>query len=448
MANRKCSLRALVIFALCSVTAFYLLSGSFDSTASPFRSPTSRKHPTHDDVDYDLLSGRVPIGDHSRRPPATNSHAVKAVFVILVRNHDLYNIRYSLRQLEDRFNKKYNYPYVFLNDDEFTEEFKELTTSTVSGKTYYGKVDGPMWNYPEWINVTKADQARADMERAKVIYGGSLSYRRMCRFQSGWFFRHPLLDQFDYYWRVEPSVQFYCDLDYDVFKFMADNKLKYGWTLSLHEYRETIPTLWETTRQYMRQYPEYVLPESDPGSLWDWVTEDKSASYNGCHFWSNFEVGASLRIVGWIGSIKFLRSEQYLSYFNYLDHVGGFFYERWGDAPVHSLAVAMFLRRSEVHFFNDIGYRHEPFMHCPTDRELITKCYCNPNDNFVARSVGTTSRATRRRTRISSTRGGLWVGWDAGRGCAGANVGSTIVEGGLMMSPPYLHMVNLTVRGL
>lgn len=31
---------------------------------------------------------------------------------------------------------------------------------------------------------------------------------------------------------------------------------------------------------------------------------------------------------------------------------------RWGDAPVHSIAAAMLLRKDEFHFFNDIGYRH------------------------------------------------------------------------------------------
>lgn len=31
----------------------------------------------------------------------------------------------SMKQMEDRFNKKFNYPYVFLNEAEFSSEFKE-----------------------------------------------------------------------------------------------------------------------------------------------------------------------------------------------------------------------------------------------------------------------------------------------------------------------------------
>jgi len=29
-----------------------------------------------------------------------------------------------MKQMEDRFNRKYGYPYVFLNEEEFSPEFK------------------------------------------------------------------------------------------------------------------------------------------------------------------------------------------------------------------------------------------------------------------------------------------------------------------------------------
>jgi hypothetical protein len=69
------------------------------------------------------------------------------------------------------------------------------------------------------------------------------------------------------------------------------------------------------------------------------------------------------------------RSPEYLDYFDYLDKWGGFAYERWGDAPVHSLAVGLFLRKDEVHFFDDVGYRHTENLRCPKDR---SKCRCPP----------------------------------------------------------------------
>ena len=82
----------------------------------------------------------------------------------------------------------------------------------------------------------------------KIIYGYSISYINMCRFESGFFFQQELMLDYEYYWRVEPSIELYCDVDYDVFKFMKEKKKNYGFTLSLYEYQETIPTLWDSTR--------------------------------------------------------------------------------------------------------------------------------------------------------------------------------------------------------
>lgn len=58
--------------------------------------------------------------------------------------------------------------------------------------------------------------------------------------------------------------------------------------------------------------------------------------------------------------------------FRFLDEDGGFYYERWGDAPVHSLAAAMLLKPEQVHHFSDFGYRHDKFQYCTfsaTDEE-------------------------------------------------------------------------------
>ncbi|KAJ1922374.1 hypothetical protein IWQ60_006565 [Tieghemiomyces parasiticus] len=295
--------------------------------------------------------------------PVSASQRVKACFVILVRNSDIHELRKSMREVEDRFNHKFNYPYVFLNNEPFTEEFKELASAVASGNTSYGLIPKEHWGYPSWISQQKAAETRTKMK--DIIYGWSESYRHMCRYESGFFYHHPLLQQYDYYWRVEPGVKFMCDIDYDPFVYMHVNQLKYGFTISIHEYRETIPTLWETTKRFMRDHPEYV---SHPNTL-EWVVDQKSGDYNLCHFWSNFE----------IGDLAFLRSERYQAYFDYLDQAGGFFYERWGDAPVHSLAVAMFLRKDEVHWFEDIGYFHNPASNCPNDPVINRdKCHCDP----------------------------------------------------------------------
>lgn len=82
--------------------------------------------------------------------------------------------------------------------------------------------------------------------------------------------------------------------------------------------------------------------------------------------------------------MNWLRSKAYIDFFESLDQDGGFFYERWGDAPVHSIAAGLMLPKDQIHFFNDIAYYHVPFTHCPTGEKhrQDLKCHCNPKDNF------------------------------------------------------------------
>ncbi|KAJ1651936.1 alpha-1,2-mannosyltransferase ktr1 [Dispira simplex] len=290
-----------------------------------------------------------------------------ACFVVLVRNEELIDMVTTVLSLEKKFNSKYKYSYVFLNDKPFTEMFKNTIRLMTKSNVTFGLVPKEHWSYPSWINQTLAAETRENMRN--IIYGDSESYRHMCRYQSGFFFRHPLLESYEYYWRVEPGVKFLCDIDYDPFLYLKDNDLQYGFTISLTEIMETVPTLWSTTKEFMRKHPEYV----NNRNMLSWVTDRSFQEYNGCHFWSNFE----------IASFQWLRSEKYLAYFDYLDQAGGYFYERWGDAPVHSLALSMFLPPEQVHWFSDIGYFHSPFTNCPIDPVVnLKKCQCDPDTSL------------------------------------------------------------------
>ncbi|KAJ8078794.1 hypothetical protein PM082_013077 [Marasmius tenuissimus] len=100
------------------------------------------------------------------------------------------------------------------------------------------------------------------------------------------------------------------------------------------------------------------------------ISDDGGLTYNRCHFWSNFE----------IGDLDFWRGEAYTKFFDFLDSKGGFYYE---VPPVHSIGAALFAQKDQIHFFTDIGYKHEPFQHCPQgESHSQGKCWCDPTQNF------------------------------------------------------------------
>lgn len=47
------------------------------------------------------------------------------MIICTARNSDINGIVTSVKQMEDRFNKKFQYDYVFLNDQPFDQSFKE-----------------------------------------------------------------------------------------------------------------------------------------------------------------------------------------------------------------------------------------------------------------------------------------------------------------------------------
>jgi alpha 1,2-mannosyltransferase len=83
----------------------------------------------------------------------------------------------SIRQIEDRFNHQFHYPWVFLNDEPFTQEFRLLTRGMASGDVEYGLIEKKEWSVPPWIDTEKAENAMEEMVEKDVIYGGSVSYR-------------------------------------------------------------------------------------------------------------------------------------------------------------------------------------------------------------------------------------------------------------------------------
>ncbi|KAL5356004.1 nucleotide-diphospho-sugar transferase [Aspergillus floccosus] len=380
-----------LLFAAVGVTLFFFISRSaipipenigskINNYKDTLTSSSSSSHPVSSPESSNEQPAVVSKPDVSSGSAGASSERVNATFVTLARNSDVWEIAKSIRQVEDRFNRNYHYDWVFLNDKPFDDTFKKVTTSLVSGTTHYGQIPTEHWSYPEWIDQDKAKEVRETMDAKKIIYGGSESYRHMCRYESGFFFRHELMMNYEYYWRVEPSIELYCDVSFDPFRYMKDNNKKYSFTLSLYEYYETIPTLWDSVKKFMGNHPEHIAEDNSM----DFLSDDGGKTYNKCHFWSNFE----------IGSLEWLRSKEYIDYFESLDRDGGFFYERWGDAPVHSIAAGILLKKEQIHFFDEIAYYHVPFTHCPTSEKmrLENKCSCNPSDNFDWKGYSCTSR--------------------------------------------------------
>lgn len=128
------------------------------------------------------------------------------------------------------------HPQVFLNDEPFTERFMRHVRAATRARVYFGQVPPEEWAVPASVDMDRARKSWDLMQRQHVAYADSQSYRQMCRYQSGLFMNHPLMQPFDYYWRIEPGVSYFCEmLDPDPFRVMRDRQKKYGWVITLRD---------------------------------------------------------------------------------------------------------------------------------------------------------------------------------------------------------------------
>jgi alpha 1,2-mannosyltransferase len=245
-----------------------------------------------------------------------NDLPVKGAYYMVVRNENLADTRSVIRSMEDHMTNGTRYPWVFLNNQAFTADFKRYVKKVTNAPVFFGKIDLEVWEYPHWIDIPRAEFLMLQQEIHGAYKGASLSYHQLLRYHAGYFFHHPLLRNVEYTWRVEPGADYSCQMDQDMFLYMKQQQKKLGFVLTMRESPATVPTLWSRVNEFIDYYPEYILPQNE--TIWPWIYDQETNKYNMCHFWSNFQ----------LADLSFFRSEAYQQYFKYLDNTGNFFYER------------------------------------------------------------------------------------------------------------------------
>ncbi|KAJ7817372.1 glycolipid 2-alpha-mannosyltransferase-domain-containing protein [Mycena olivaceomarginata] len=76
-----------------------------------------------------------------------------------------------------------------------------------------------------------------------------------------------------------PDVKFHCTLPFDPFQYMATQGKVYVFTIALYEWSATIPTLWDTVKDFMKQSPDAVALDNTMGFL----SENGGQDFNMCH---------------------------------------------------------------------------------------------------------------------------------------------------------------------
>ena len=266
--------------------------------------------------------------------------------IVLCRESEVPDMLKTMASFDEAYNSIKLHDYVIFSDVPWKQESMDALSSATKSRVRFHILDDYAWGMPKWIDRKNFSNVLA----TQTYYGNTESYRKMCRFFAGPAFTTSILEEYRYAWRLDSHVRYLCDVVDDPIARMDATGALYGYALRMKEKMDTIPSLWSTAE-------EYAVGKGRKDAVkaqWD-VTIPGHSLEVGCHYWNNME----------ITRLEWFRGPVYQDFFKALDASGGFFYERWGDAPVRTLALLLLAEKSSVIFFDELGYQHPWWIKCP-----------------------------------------------------------------------------------
>ena len=220
------------------------------------------------------------------------------------------------------FNAEFRYPIIIFHTGDIRNETNELLPLNYTRELIF--LQHITFPVPRYL----------PKKNSSCLHG--LEYRHMCRFHANTVYTHPIFQDLEFAWRLDDDSLFLGpNIEYDVFQFMKDNELLYGYNIILRDSEPCVIGLWEAARHYMKRL------KLDGQYLNRWSRYKM--------FYNNFE----------ISNVSIWQTTEYRGFMKYIDDLGGIYKYRWGDAPMKSLALAMFVSPEKIHKFKYIGYIHQ-----------------------------------------------------------------------------------------
>jgi len=285
------------------------------------------------------------------------------VIMYLVRNtkRDLSNLELSLKSLDTYFNNKYHYPVILFHEN-LTVEQQVLIKSNTASELIFEQIEFQLPSFLDPESIPETVHING--------FGFSVGYRHMCRFFSSEVYAHPVLDSFEYCWRLDTDSFLRGPVDYDVFEFMRGNNCVYGYIDSGVDTGDN-DELRQITNDYIKSH----------GLKYD--------GWDGSAYGTNFE----------ISQIKFWKSGACADYLSYIDKSGGIYKHRWGDHIIHFIAVSLFLSENQLHHFTDIAYQHQDVLYNHTvDVSILTQSI-NKLKSLILRTILKSSTLLKRKSK-------------------------------------------------
>ena len=246
----------------------------------------------------------------------------KAAIYFLIAIERLSLLHKALKSVDKYFNDRFHYPVIIFHEPNARNDLFNIT----SWSTSYIVYQEITFKLPPFIPFDY---------KYKNCTSHTKGYRHMCRFHSKLVYEQPIIKLLDYAWRLDDDSELLSPIEVDVFQFMQKNDIEYGYQVIIKGEARCVDGLWDAARHYVtnNNITTQFFPHLEGRRI----------------FYNNFE----------LSKVSFWLSKEYQDYVEYIDQLGGIYYKRWGDAPIKSIALSLFVPRQKIHNFTFISYNHQ-----------------------------------------------------------------------------------------
>jgi alpha 1,2-mannosyltransferase len=223
----------------------------------------------------------------------------------------------SLPLLKQNLLDKYTIDYVIFHEAGFSEanknEIRRRVSDVIFKEIKFNMPESAQGFKPLWSDDWSLEKCTS--------YGG------MCTFFTKDIFEILIEMGYDYYLRLDDDSYLYEDFKENPFEKIRRENKSYGYCLKIKEGPHVIQGLFPFIKQHVET--DYVFEEPH------WI------------YYNNFE----------IVDIKRYYNDQIREISQKIHESGGIYHWRWGDAPIRTILVSIFLPDEVMEF--DIDYEHQ-----------------------------------------------------------------------------------------
>ena len=237
-------------------------------------------------------------------------------------NNSIGNCIQSLRLLNTNYLQKFPTPVICFHETGLTNEMKQVLINHTQVPLTFVHID---FSTPSHITEINA--------------GWRIGYMHMCQFFANRIFHQPILDDFEYYCRLDTDSYILSPVQSNIFEDAKRSDTYYGFINdSLRDDPPYVIGLWETAKKFIEAHPEIPIYSK----LYTDIEERRL-------YYTNFEMC----------NISWFKQDTWQKFFEEVDKAGGIYKYRWGDHIIRYIGVRSFMSPEHIRRVTNVHYSHQ-----------------------------------------------------------------------------------------